>query len=172
MVKFIAETFKDDGATWMLVQLMILLPLMVPNLPQPSVGICSTSCEITSAVCAASLFKHDFAGERIRLGLRCNVASWNLFVWSKIAQNQRIPASVHMSVHCFIENRWRLFSWASMIMLHFRYECVISNLFTRCDFLISLVLCLAYNKFLLYCMSFTMYICHIRFSRVYYYLLK
>lgn len=47
--------FTDYHATWKPVQLMILVPLMVPKLPQPSVGICSTSCSVTSAVWCASL---------------------------------------------------------------------------------------------------------------------
>lgn len=57
MLKFLAETFKEYSATRKPVQLMISLPLMVPKLPQPSVGICSTSCAITvSAVCVCQSF--------------------------------------------------------------------------------------------------------------------
>lgn len=56
MLKFLAETFKDYSATRKPVQLMISLPPMVPKLPQPSVGICSTSCALTSAVCVCQSF--------------------------------------------------------------------------------------------------------------------
>lgn len=74
--------FTDYHATWKPVQLMILVPLMVPKLPQPSVGICSTSCSVTSAVWCASLLTWfcwwvDFSW------LCVNVASYNVFVQSK-----------------------------------------------------------------------------------------